>query len=253
MSNTAYTGELLGQIRRLLSYQQALGVTALPRTPALAGFLAGQVRPPRPATGQTAQGAATNKPPAATLLQAIREDLGDCRRCRLHEKRRGIVFGAGRPDAELMIVCDRPNPADDQPAASGSDAADELLTRMLAAIQLNRELIYSTTLIKCMPTLQETSPFGAGEIGPCLPFLRRQIDAVAPRLICAMGPLSAQTLLGTDKALVYLRGRFQDYTTGSGVKIPIMPTFHPGLLLKNPELKKASWEDLQQIRNRLRR
>jgi len=186
-------------------------------------------------------------------LNDVREEIGDCHRCGLHETRTNIVFGHGPETAKLMIIADAPGKEDDLAAAPLQDKDGELLDKMLNAINLSRDNVYITTLVKCFP--------GAGakpdekEIKTCLPFLFRQIEIICPLIICSIGTQSSQVLLHSRKSLFQLRARFHNFNDlCSGEladKIFLMPSLPPSLLLENPELKKASWQDLQLIQKKL--
>jgi DNA polymerase len=174
----------------------------------------------------------------------LRTELGDCTRCFLHEKRQNLVFGEGNQRPRLMVIGDWPGPEDDRTGLPFQGIEGEMLTNMLKAIGLERPEVYVTTLVKCQPPAGR--PPTRDEIATCLPFLFQQIDAIAPVVICAMGPLATQTLLVTDQPLTRLRGGFHDCRG-----VALMPTFHPRFLHKNPEMKKATWQDLLMVKKKL--
>ena len=181
--------------------------------------------------------------PQKTLAD-IRRELGDCTRCSLHEGRSRILFGAGPSDAGLMIVGEWPNRADDAEGIFFSGREGELLSKMLQAIDVDLADAYLTNVVKCRAS--EENPPGKEHISSCRPFLLSQIDVISPKVIVTMGPLAAQELLSTNKLLIRLRGRVHKYK-----KIPLVPTFQPSYLLKNPEMKKAAWVDLQLLQREL--
>jgi DNA polymerase len=152
-----------------------------------------------------------------------------------------------------MIIADAPGKDDDLATAPLQGEVGKLLDNMLKAINLSRNDVYITTLVKCFPGTN-ASP-AENEIKTCLPFLFRQIEIVCPLVICAMGVQSSQILLHSRKSIFQLRGRFYNFndlcTSNLADKIILMPSLHPSLLLKNPELKKASWQDLQLIQKKL--
>jgi len=171
-------------------------------------------------------------------LEVIREDLGDCRRCKLCRSRTRIVFGAGNPKAGLMFVGEGPGFEEDQAGEPFVGAAGQLLTRIIEAIALTRERVYIANVVKCRPPgnrLPEVE-----EIAACAPFLQRQISAVRPLYLCTLGSCAAQTLLNSKDPISKLRGRFYDY---QGIRL--LPTFHPAYLLRNPEKKREVWEDMK--------
>jgi DNA polymerase len=171
-------------------------------------------------------------------LEDIRADLGDCRRCQLCRTRTHIVFGVGNPQARLMLVGEGPGQEEDRAGEPFVGAAGQLLNRIIEAIRLNRQDVYIANVVKCRPPgnrLPEPE-----EIATCCAFLRRQIRAIRPLFICALGSCAAQTLLNTPEAVSRLRGRFFDY---EGIRV--LPTFHPAYLLRNPEKKREVWEDMK--------
>lgn len=256
MHNDLFT--LVQEARTLLAFHQRLGITSYPASDTLIAFL----RPTVPTAGQTAtphrpstMAAKRSVSPAPPLpatkpaqpignLAAVQVELGNCTRCLLHEKRQQLVFGDGSQRPLLMVIGDWPGQEDDSVGLPFQGPEGEMLTNMLKAIDLKREEVYLTTLVKCQPP--NGRPPTADEIATCLPFLFQQIAALAPVIICAMGPLATQTLLATEQPLTRLRGSFQDCRG-----VALMPTFHPRFLQKNPEMKKATWQDLLMIRKRL--
>jgi uracil-DNA glycosylase family 4 len=173
-------------------------------------------------------------------LEAIRTDLGDCRRCRLSEKRKNIVFGAGDPHARLMFVGEGPGYDEDQMGEPFVGAAGTLLTKIIEAINHTRKQVYICNIIKCRPP-GNRNPM-ADEIEMCVPFLKRQIASVKPDIICALGTFAAQTLLETKSPISKLRGCFYDYM---GTRV--LPTYHPAYLLRNPDKKRDVWEDMKKL------
>ncbi len=178
-------------------------------------------------------------------LQTIRADLGDCRRCKLASTRANIVFGSGNPHADLMFVGEAPGADEDEQGLPFVGRAGQLLTKIIQAIDMQREDVYICNILKCRPP-QNRNPEG-DEIAACQPFLFRQIAAVQPRVICALGTYGAQILLRTKEPIGRLRGHFIDF---HGAKF--IATFHPAYLLRNPNEKRKVWEDVQAIRNYLR-
>lgn len=173
-------------------------------------------------------------------LEAIRMDLGDCKRCRLSKTRKNIVFGAGDPNARLMFVGEGPGNDEDQLGEPFVGAAGGLLTKIIEAIKYTRQQVYICNIIKCRPP-GNRNPMD-DEIAACVPFLKRQIASVKPEMICALGTFAAQTLLETKIPISKLRGCFHDYM---GIKV--LPTYHPAYLLRNPEKKRDVWEDMKML------
>ncbi len=200
------------------------------------GF-ARETEAPLPAIAPTA-------PVRNETLEQIRADLGECVRCRLSEKRRTIVFGVGNPKAELMFVGEGPGQDEDRQGIPFVGAAGQLLTKIIQAIDLTREQVYIANVVKCRPpNNREPEP---DEVETCRPFLDRQIDAVKPKVICALGRVSAMALLRTDEGITRLRGRVFSYR---GAKL--VPTYHPAALLRDPGKKRACWEDMKLVRKLL--
>ncbi len=177
---------------------------------------------------------------AAEALRLIREDLGECTRCRLSEKRSRIVFGVGDPDARLIFVGEGPGVDEDRQGEPFVGRAGQLLTRIIESMGFRREDVYIANVVKCRPPDNRTPQ--ADEIATCSPFLFQQVAAIRPRVIVCLGTPAAQTVLGTRGTITHLRGRFHDV---AGYRV--MPTFHPAYLLRNPAAKKDVWEDMKQV------
>ena len=191
----------------------------------------------------------TEAPEAVTprkdeTLQDIRADLGDCTRCVLHQKRTHLVFGVGNPNANLMFIGEGPGYEEDRQGLPFVGPAGQLLTKIINAIDLSRDDVYIANVVKCRPP-QNRDP-EPEEVEECRPFLDRQIDAIQPKVICALGRVSAQNLLKTEDGITRIRGRIYTYR---GAKL--VPTFHPAYLLRNPEKKRECWEDMKLIRRLL--
>jgi DNA polymerase len=185
-------------------------------------------------------------PHARDDLGAIRRDLGDCRRCKLCQGRTNIVFGVGDPGAELMFVGEAPGRDEDLQGEPFVGAAGQLLDKMIVAMGYAREQVYIANIVKCRPP--ENRDPEADEVAACEPFLVRQICTVRPKVIIALGRCAAQTLLGTQTPISRLRGQFAEYHG-----TPLMPTFHPAYLLRNPSAKRDVWSDLQTVLARVGR
>jgi DNA polymerase len=156
-----------------------------------------------------------------------------------------IVFGTGDPQADLVFVGEGPGFEEDRQGAPFVGSAGRLLTKIIQAMGLTRETVYICNVIKCRPP-GNRNPL-PGEIEQCFPFLKRQLEGIQPRVICALGSVAAKVLLGTDAPISRLRGRFHDYQG-----VPLMPTYHPAYLLRNPEKKREVWEDMKRIMARLK-
>lgn len=178
---------------------------------------------------------------SASLLQNIRRELGECTRCKLHRHRTHIVFGAGNPEARLVFVGEGPGEDEDRQGEPFVGRAGQLLTRIIQSINLTREEVYIANIIKCRPPGNRNPE--PDEIKACEPFLGKQLEAIRPGIICALGTFAAQTLLETDEKISRLRGRFFPYRNAR-----LIATFHPSFLLRNPERKREVWEDMKLIR-----
>jgi DNA polymerase len=176
---------------------------------------------------------------AADALIAIREDIGDCVRCKLHAQgRKQIVFGVGNPSAELMFVGEAPGADEDEQGVPFVGRAGQLLTKMIEAMGFSRDEVYIANVLKCRPPGNRNPE--PDEVALCEPFLFRQIDAIQPTVIIALGKFAAHTLLKTQDPISRLRGRVYEYR---GRKL--IPTFHPSFLLRSPGYKREAWQDLQ--------
>lgn len=173
-------------------------------------------------------------------LVDVRTDLGDCHRCRLSQGRSKIVFGDGDPKAQLVFVGEGPGFEEDQQGKPFVGPAGQLLTRIIEAINLTRSQVYICNIVKCRPPGNRNPE--PEEINTCFPFLERQIAAIQPDFICALGTFAAQTLLRTTTPISRLRGRFHEYR---GIRV--LPTYHPAYLLRNPEKKREVWEDMKML------
>jgi len=173
-------------------------------------------------------------------LPDIRNDLGDCQRCGLSSGRNNIVFGEGNPETKLVFVGEGPGYEEDQQGKPFVGAAGKLLTKIIHAMKLTRDDVYICNIVKCRPPKNRNPQ--QDEIVACLPFLERQIMAIRPVYICALGSFAARTLLNTERPISRLRGRFYDY--GS---VKVLPTYHPAYLLRNPQKKRDVWEDVQKL------
>lgn len=183
----------------------------------------------------------------ASALAAVRAEIGDCTRCKLHGLgRRQIVFGVGNPEADLMFVGEAPGADEDIQGIPFVGRAGQLLTKIIEAIGLRREDVYIANVIKCRPP-QNRNP-EQDEVDTCEPFLFQQVDIIKPKVIVALGTFAARALLRTLDPISRLRGRVYEYR---GAKL--IPTFHPAYLLRNPASKRDVWEDMKVVRELLKK
>jgi uracil-DNA glycosylase len=177
---------------------------------------------------------------ADDTLPRIREDIGDCTRCKLHKGRTNIVFGVGNPKAELVFVGEGPGHDEDLKGEPFVGRAGRLLTDMIKAMGLQREDVYIANVVKCRPP--ENRLPEKDEIATCSPYLLRQLDVIRPKVICCLGSCASQTLLQTTQGISKFRGEWFDFR---GAKL--IATYHPAYLLRNPPAKSEVWKDLQKV------
>jgi DNA polymerase len=182
---------------------------------------------------------------AADRLIAIRQELGDCTRCKLHSGRTNLVFGVGNPEATLMFVGEGPGADEDEQGEPFVGRAGQLLTQIIKAMGFAREDVYIANVVKCRPPNNRNPE--PDEIAQCSPFLQAQIATIQPKVIVALGKFAAQTLLGVETPISRLRGQFHEL--GDTV---VMPTFHPSYLLRTPAAKREVWEDMKMVMQRLK-
>jgi uracil-DNA glycosylase family 4 len=178
-----------------------------------------------------------NKPAA---LKAIRADIGECTRCRLHKGRTNLVFGVGNPNTELMFVGEGPGADEDAQGEPFVGRAGQLLNNMISAMGLKREDVYIANVVKCRPPGNRTPEKDECDI--CSPFLLRQIEVIQPKVVVALGAVAAKNLLAVNDSMANLRGRWYDFR-GSRLAV----TYHPAYLLRDPRQKKEAWKDLQMV------
>lgn len=177
-------------------------------------------------------------------LEALRNEMQACHQCPLGKTRTNLVFGAGNPRATLMFVGEAPGRDEDLQGEPFVGRAGQLLTKIIEAIGLKRSDVYIANVLKCRPP-GNRNPL-PDEIALCIPYLLKQIGIIQPKVLCALGTFAAQTLLNTRAPVGTLRGRFHDYKG-----TPMMVTFHPAYLLRNPNDKAKVWEDMKKVRDLL--
>ena len=173
-------------------------------------------------------------------LLKIREDIGDCTRCKLHKGRNKIVFGDGNPQARLVFVGEGPGADEDKQGLPFVGRAGKLLTQMIEAMGLQRQDVYICNVVKCRPP--ENRKPEDDEVSTCSPYLLRQLDVIAPKVLVCLGAVAAQTLLETNRGISQFRGEWLEWR---GHKL--MDTYHPAYLLRNPAAKSEVWKDLQKV------
>jgi uracil-DNA glycosylase family 4 len=219
-----------------LRFYEELGVTGISRDRSWRARDTANVDGPTSTEDYVEEPAAA---PVIWTLQAIRDDIGDCTRCKLHTLgRRQVVFGVGNPHADLMFVGEAPGADEDVQGIPFVGRAGQLLTKMIAAMGFSRDDVYIANVVKCRPP-ENRNP-DPDEIETCEPFLFRQIESIKPQVIVALGSFAARTLLRTQDPISRLRGRVFEY---HGARL--VPTFHPSFLLRSPNQKKFAWDDLK--------
>jgi DNA polymerase len=227
-------------------YLEALGVeTWVRRAPPLAAARAGRAGP------APAAGVAALPPPSLGSepdWESLQVEVRGCTRCSLARTRTQTVFGVGNRSAELLVVGEAPGADEDAQGEPFVGRAGQLLNSMLRALGAPRETVYIANILKCRPPgNRDPSP---EEVDRCLPYLRRQIGLISPRLMLAVGRIAAQNLLGTDTPIGKLRGRVHEF---GAARTPLIVTYHPAYLLRSPGEKRKAWGDLKFVREELRR
>jgi uracil-DNA glycosylase family 4 len=189
--------------------------------------------------------------PKNILLNELREEIGDCKRCKLSLQRTNIVFGEGDPDTPLMFIGEAPGEEEDKQGRPFVGDAGQLLTRLIEKMGFKRESLYITNVVKCRPPMNREPE--EDEIKTCIPFLHRQIEVIKPSVIMTLGGVATRSLLFFNQqkkkeGISLWRGKVYYYQ-----KIPVVPTFHPAYLLRNPKDKKLTWQDAQLVLKLLNR
>jgi len=236
--------DIAQDIKTILNFFQSLGIERLPieiptgkELRVVTKSKDSEFKTPEPGNLNSELSSSSDKQAA---LEKLREEIGECQRCKLSKERKHIVFGEGNPDAALMFIGEAPGKEEDIQARPFVGDAGKLLTRMIEKMGLAREDVYIGNIVKCRPPLNRDPE--EDEMKTCSPFIDRQIEIISPKVIVSLGRVSAQTLIATKIPISKLRGRFYEYKG-----IPLMPTFHPAYLLRNPKDKWLVWEDMQKV------
>ena len=235
---------LARETRVLLERERARGRTHV--------MLASQAMEPTGAQATPALELFASASPVPAPRVDLPDDLGtlarlvsECRKCGLCETRTNTVFADGSPKAKLVFIGEAPGRDEDLKGLPFVGRAGQLLDKMIAAIGLRRDEVYICNVLKCRPPENRTP--APDEVEQCPPYLEQQLALVKPALICALGLSAVQALLKTKSSMASLRGRTFDYQG-----IPLIPTYHPAALLRNPGLKRDAWEDMQRVRDTLK-
>ena len=231
----------VGKLKVRMALENAPAAIPIPQPPTAAALpkAAPPVSTPLPIVNAASLFEAIDRIEGDTL-ERIREDLGECTRCQLHLQRNKIVFGVGNPRAELVFVGEGPGHDEDMQGVPFVGRAGKLLTQMIEAMGLQRELVYICNVVKCRPP-ENRKPEDV-EMATCSPFLYRQLDVIRPKAIVCLGATAAQALLKTKDSISRFRGKWFDYR---GTKLLV--TYHPAYLLRNPAAKGDVWKDLQKV------
>jgi uracil-DNA glycosylase len=231
---------LVISLRRHLQRQQRMGVRFVAR-PEVATMTPTTMESKEPAPDKVERVSTHSDRGEVSSLEELRDDIGDCRRCKLHSGRTHVVFGIGNPNAKLMFVGEGPGRDEDLKGEPFVGRAGQLLTDIITkGMGLSREDVYIANVVKCRPP-QNRNP-EPDEVASCEPFLKKQIELIRPEIIVALGKFAVQTLLQSKLPITRLRGNWHTYM---GIKL--MPTFHPAYLLRNPADKKLVWEDIKKV------
>lgn len=216
-------------VRTMLHYYRALGIEQLPF----------DIKQP----GQTKRLSVSDNPAALAALQRSAEK---CIQCKLAGSRKNVVFGDGSSDAQIMFIGEAPGKEEDIQGLPFVGDAGMLLTRLIEKMGLKRSDVYIANIIKCRPPKNRDPE--SDEIESCIGYLERQIEIIRPEIIVTLGRISLQTLMqNTELKISAVRGNFMEYK-----QIPVMPTFHPAYLLRNPKDKWLTWSDAQKVMERIR-
>jgi len=219
---------ILRDVKRMLEYFEALGFDSLPVS--LKALLSDH------------SGSSVNKNDG---LVHVREEIGDCQRCKLSKGRTNIVFGTGNPDARIMFIGEAPGKDEDLQGVPFVGEAGQLLTKLIEKMGFKRDAVYIANIVKCRPPMNRDPE--EDEILSCRAFLDKQIDVIAPEFIITLGRIALMTLMNNNKIRISAsRGNFFEYKG-----IPVMPTFHPAYLLRNPKDKWLTWADVQKVMERM--
>lgn len=234
---------ILFTVKRHVEEQLELGFD---RAPARKSPETAPPKPPVIESGQALLDAPQPAPFANQTLAELEAEAHACSRCGLSATRTNVVFGVGNPDADLMFVGEAPGHDEDLKGEPFIGRAGQLLTKIIEAMGFAREQVYIANVLKCRPP-ENRDPLPA-EAAQCEPFLIRQLELVRPKLIVALGRHAVKSLLGTEERIARLRGRFHAYHG-----VPVMPTYHPAFLLRNPDAKRDVWDDMKLVMDELKR
>jgi uracil-DNA glycosylase len=239
--------EIFSHMRSLIRSCQEIGLDPPPVSADILTFSRTsepkRVRPAAPRGGETKETAVV--PDRFALLEELRDRIGNCQRCKLHTGRTHLVFGEGSPEARLVFVGEGPGHDEDRVGRPFVGESGKLLTKIIEnGMGLTRKDVYICNVVKCHPPKNRDPE--KDEIESCIPFMREQLDIIGPEVICSLGRVAGQVLLGKTFKISAERGQWRSYQD-----TPLMPTFHPAYLLRNPLAKREVWEDIKKIMKRI--
>jgi DNA polymerase len=236
--------EVLQDVLERAKYYASLSTLGLPARSSPLANTTPAAHAPEPLRLAVPAPPATPPGDASLRLAALRDEIGDCQRCRLAPLRKTIVFGQGSPTARLMFVGEAPGGDEDEQGLAFVGKAGQLLTKIIEAMGMTRDEVFIANVLMCRPP-QNRNP-EPDEVIACQPFLERKIEAIRPKVLVGLGKFGAHWLLKTAEPITRLRGRLGRYNG-----IAVMPTYHPAYLLRNPGAKKEVWEDMKVVRSLL--
>ena len=253
------SAELLKSIRSLVAYHKSCGIDYYHRSDLFKDGLQqletfsdkarrGHAKAAAQVTGEILE--EQGNTPGTVSIAELAQEITTCQLCTLCQTRNVSTPGEGGENPDLLVVGDwLVNGPEGSCESVFGEQQDQMLYRMIAAMDLQPSQVFVTNLIKC--SVPDSLRPDASQIGSCLGYLKQQIGLLKPRVILTMGGPATQTLLGVSRPLIGLRGKFHQFRVGEGPQTPLMPTFHPSYLLKNPEMKQPTWNDLQAVQKKL--
>lgn len=237
--------DTLDDLRKIMEFYQELGFEYLSvKDSDISSLLKETVREDK-VPYRSAEGVDADGPGREGELRRLREEIGDCKRCKLSNSRKNIVFGEGSPEAELMFIGEGPGRDEDIQARPFVGEAGQILNSLINKRGWKREEVYIANIVKCRPPANREPE--EDEIAACRPFVERQIEIIKPKVIMSLGKVATQSLLKIKVAISKARGNFFSFNN-----IPVMPTFHPAYFLRNPKEKKLTWEDSAKVLEKLK-
>lgn len=232
--------EILDDVRNLLEYAKALGMSEVRDTGPGTRDPKDQHHDVTRFSGSRVPGLGSRTSDKAFALNELRAEIGDCMKCNLHKGRKNLVFGVGNPDTELVFIGEGPGADEDEQGIPFVGRAGGLLTKIIEAMGYKRNDVYICNIVKCRPPGNRNPE--DDEVLACLPFLIKQVGIIHPKVIVCLGSIALQSLLGTGEKISKVRGHMREWRG-----IPVMPTYHPAFLLRNPAMKKPVWEDMKKV------